>query len=71
MDYVLCLESDICKAESNNEVVNPAFFDVERAYDMLWKEGLLVELSSLGVDSKIGKYNNMIYSIIYKNILQG
>lgn len=54
MDPVLlCLESDIRKAQTNKEVVVAVFFDVEKAYDMLWKEGLLIKLKSLGIGGRI------------------
>lgn len=52
MDSVLCLESDIRKAQTNKEVVIAVFFDVEKAYDMLWKEGLLIKLKSLGIGGR-------------------
>lgn len=29
------------------------FFDVEKAYDMLWKEGLLIKLNKLDVRGKL------------------
>jgi len=40
MDPVVCLEDDIRKAQVNKETVAAVFFDVEKAYDMLWREGL-------------------------------
>ncbi len=53
MDSLLCLESDIRKAQTNREVVIAVFFDVEKAYDMLWKEGLLIKLQRLGIGGKV------------------
>ena len=29
------------------------FIDIEKAYDMLWKEGLLVKLSKIGIDGQM------------------
>ncbi len=40
MDAVLCLESDIRKVQVNKEDLVGVFFDVEKVYDMIWKEGL-------------------------------
>ena len=37
MDPFLCLEDDIRKSQVNKEVVAVVFFDVEKAYDMLWR----------------------------------
>lgn len=37
MDSVLCLESEIRKAQTNKEMVIAVFFDIEKAYNMLWK----------------------------------
>ncbi len=36
MDSIIKLESDIRKALINKETI-AVFFDVEKAYDMLWK----------------------------------
>ena len=40
MDPVLCLESEVRKDQVNKETVVAVFFDVEKAYDMMWKERL-------------------------------
>ncbi len=34
------------------EVALAVLFDVEKAFDMLWKEGLLIKMKSLGIDSR-------------------
>lgn len=62
MDNVLCLESEIRKAQSNKEMVIAVFFDVEKAYDMLWKEGLLIKLANLGMK---GKMYNCVLSFMF------
>ncbi|KAL0150595.1 hypothetical protein M9458_054096, partial [Cirrhinus mrigala] len=49
MDPVVCLESEIRKAQANKDQVIAVFFDVEKAYDMLWKDGLLIKLDSMGI----------------------
>ena len=53
MDPVLCLEDDIRKSQVNKEVVAAVFFDVEKAYDMLWREGLMIKLPNAGVEGKM------------------
>lgn len=37
----------------NKEVLVGVFFDVEKAYDMLWKQGLLVKLDKIGIKRKM------------------
>ena len=54
MDPALCLEHEIRKAQINKESVVAVFFDIEKAYDMMWKDGLLIKLSKLGVTGPIG-----------------
>ncbi len=44
MDAVLSIEADIRKAQANKEVLILVLFDIEKAFDMLWKEGLLIKL---------------------------
>ncbi len=51
MDSILCMEAEIQKAQEK-EVLVGVFCDVEKAYDMLWKEGLLMKLESLRIDGK-------------------
>lgn len=53
MDSILCLESEVRKAQIDKESVVAVFFDVEKAYDMLWKEGLLIKLEKLGIGGKM------------------
>ena len=47
------LESDVRKAQVNKELVLAVFFDVEKAYAMLWKEGLPMKLDALGVGGRV------------------
>lgn len=53
MDSILCLEAAVRKAQTNKESVIAVFFDVEKAYDMLWKDGLLIKLDRLGIKGKL------------------
>lgn len=46
---MLCLEDEVRKAQINKQIVAAVFFDVEKAYDLLWIEGLLIKLHQLGV----------------------
>lgn len=53
MDPVINLEEEIRTAQINKETVIAMFFDVEKAYNILWKEGLLIKLHLIGVGGKI------------------
>lgn len=53
MDSVLCLEDDVRKAQVNKETVAAVFFDVEKAYDMMWREGLMTKLHKLGIGGRM------------------
>lgn len=53
MDSVICLKDDIVKAQIYKEVVIAVLFDIEKAYDMLWREGLLIKLNLLGIGGRI------------------
>ena len=56
MDPTICLEHEIRKAQINKESVVAVFFDIEKAYDMMWVEGLLVRLRKLGVKGRIYRW---------------
>ncbi len=43
IDPTVCLENEIRKAQINKESVIAVFLDVEKAYDMMWREGLLIK----------------------------
>lgn len=51
----------------NKEVLIGVFLDVEKAYDMLWKEGLLIKLERLGIK---GKMYNWIMNFLFKRTIQ-
>lgn len=67
MDSVICLESEIRKAMVNKEVLVGVFFDVEKAYDMLWREGLLIKLEKMGIK---GKMYNWIMDFLLNRTIQ-
>ncbi len=49
INSVVCLETEIKKAHIKNESALAIFLDVEKAYNMTWKEGLLIKLAKLGI----------------------
>lgn len=42
LEPVVCLEDEIRKAQVNKEVVIALFFDAEKAYDMMWRDGIKI-----------------------------
>uniref|UniRef100_A0A3B1IE94 Reverse transcriptase domain-containing protein n=1 Tax=Astyanax mexicanus TaxID=7994 RepID=A0A3B1IE94_ASTMX len=67
IDAVLYLESDIRKAQVSKEFVMAVFFDIEKAYDMIWKEGLLVKLYNMGIG---GRLFNWIRDFLFGRTIQ-
>ena len=53
MDPMVCLEHDIRKAQVNKETVVAVFFDIVKAYDTVWKQGLLIKLKQLGIRGRV------------------
>lgn len=45
MDNLVQLEYEIKKAQENKETPTTVFLDIEKAYDMLWREGHLMKFS--------------------------
>ena len=45
---VVALEDSIRKGQVNKETVLTVFFDIEKAYDMVWREGLLRQMGIKG-----------------------
>lgn len=66
MDSILGLEADIRRAQLYKEVVVAVFFDIEKAYDMLWREGLLLKLSVLGIGGRL--YNWVMDFLMNRSI---
>ena len=53
LDMAVCLENEVRKAQVNREIVAAVFFDIEKAYDMMWREGLLIKLHRLGIGGRM------------------
>ena len=53
MDAVSSVDMDINKAIANKEAVVAVFLDIEKAYDMLWWEGLLIPLYDVGIRGRM------------------
>lgn len=53
MDSVIRLENEIRKAQANKEAIIAVFLDIEKAYDMMWKEGVLIKLHRMRVGRRV------------------
>lgn len=53
LDPIIHLESDIRKTQANKEIVAAVFFDVEKAHDMLLKEGILIKIVKMDMTGRI------------------
>lgn len=53
MDSVAVLDQDIKKAIINKEAVIYVFLDIEKAYDSMWREGVLMKLHDAGVHGRM------------------
>lgn len=67
MDSVLVLDLDIRRAMANKEVVMSVFLDIEKAYDTVWKEGLMIKLYDAGVR---GRMLNWIKDFLKERTIQ-
>lgn len=53
MDSVSVLDQDIRRAIINKEAVVAVFLDIEKAYDSMWREGLLIKLFNAGISGRM------------------
>ena len=55
-DHILNLESSINKAQTNKESTLVIFVDIEKAYDMLWRKGVIIKLQAMGIYGRITQW---------------
>ena len=58
VDQLLRLSDDIIKSLANKSCVLGVFLDFEKAYDMVWRKGVLYKLNQLGLDGNIFNWIN-------------
>ncbi|GFN96569.1 reverse transcriptase [Plakobranchus ocellatus] len=49
LDQIVALENSVKAAKTNSRTVGAIFLDLEKAYDTMWREGLLMKLKKLGI----------------------
>ena len=73
-DHIFTIQSIVKKYLTKNKKVYACYVDLKKAYDSVWREGLLHKLRKNGIDKKTvniidSMYKNTYTSIIYKNYL--
>lgn len=66
-DALILFENEIRKAFIMKEYMLAVFFDIEKAYDTLWREGLLIKLNKIGIG---GKFYNWVLDFLFERTFQ-
>ena len=61
-DQIIRLQDEIHRNIHNGRFTLGVFIDFQRAFDMLWKEGLLIKLKKMGISGNIYGWINSILS---------
>ncbi len=67
MDALILFENDVKKALLMKAFLVAVFFDIEKAYDTLWREGLLIKLNKIGIG---GIMYNWILDFLFEHSFQ-
>ena len=76
LDYLVGLEHEVSKAFVLGEHQVSIFFDLEKAYDMTWRRGILRDLETAGLKSYFPKYieqflGNRYFKVRLENYTSG
>uniref|UniRef100_A0A8C2IDK7 ribonuclease H n=1 Tax=Cyprinus carpio TaxID=7962 RepID=A0A8C2IDK7_CYPCA len=66
-DALVLFENEANKAFVMKEYMIAVFFDIEKAYDTLWREGLLIKLNKIGIG---GKLYNWVLDFLFECTFQ-
>ena len=66
-DHLIRLEHSIKEAFAHNEHFVSIFFDIEKAYDLTWRHGILQDLSDMGLRGRLPQY---IAAFLHKRTFQ-
>ena len=55
-DHLVGLESSVNKAFSNKESTLAVFLDIHKAYDMVWRKGVIIKLQKMGVGGRMSRW---------------
>ena len=56
IDHLLSLEATVRKAQANSEQVVSVFFDMEKAYSLTWRHGILMDIHEAGKEGSVFKF---------------
>ena len=56
IDHLLSLEATVRKAQANSEHVVSIFFDMEKAYNLTWRHGILMDIHEAGIEGRMFKF---------------
>ena len=63
MDHFICLSEDVRKSLSTRQFTLGVFLDIEKAYDMVWRKGILFKLHKMHIGGKIFNWiNNFLHN---------
>lgn len=53
LDQIIRLQSEILKARAENRLLLCVFLDLEKAFDLMWTNGVLLQLTKLGITGRL------------------
>ena len=56
IDHILSLEATVRKAQANSERVVSIFFDMEKAYDLTRRHGIVMVIHEAGIEGRMFKF---------------
>lgn len=62
IDQIIRLQDEINRSINNGRATLAIFIDFERAFDMLWKDGLLIKLRRMGIEGNMYSWINSFLS---------
>ena len=61
MDAIVKVSNEMEKTFKMKELMTIVFFDIEKAYDSMWREGLLIKMNKMGIR---GRFYNWVLDFI-------
>ena len=72
VDHLLTLEVTVRKAQVNAEQVVPIFIDMDEAYDLTWRHGILMDIHEAGLEERMFSFiQNFLKPISFKVKVNG